>query len=139
MVHRAPKQIGLAERHCSVESTAAPRSLFLTVSETAQELRVSEKTVRRLISKGELPALRVGGQVRVDPVELDQWLRSARRPAASCELERWLAERMSSVGGSFAEHSAMGRSSVDAPAAHVRDPAMPGSRARAQRAGGNDE
>jgi excisionase family DNA binding protein len=46
----------------------------LTVAETAAKLHVSEKTVRRLIAKGALPALRVGGAVRVDPLELDEFL-----------------------------------------------------------------
>lgn len=32
------------------------------------------KTVRRLIARGELPALRVGGQVRIDPLELAEFL-----------------------------------------------------------------
>jgi excisionase family DNA binding protein len=46
----------------------------MTVAETAAKLHVSEKTVRRLIAKGTLPALRVGGAVRIDPLELDDFL-----------------------------------------------------------------
>ena len=42
-------------------------------------LSVTEKTVRRLIAAGRLPALQLGGKgtaVRVDPDELREWLES---------------------------------------------------------------
>jgi excisionase family DNA binding protein len=54
-------------------STAVHQRL-LSVAETAAKLNVSEKTVRRLIATGHLPALRVAGVVRVDPDELQRWL-----------------------------------------------------------------
>ena len=47
---------------------------LLTVSQVAQRLTVSAKTVRRLVERGELPALRIGSSVRVDPDELRTWL-----------------------------------------------------------------
>jgi excisionase family DNA binding protein len=47
---------------------------LLSVSATAERLGVSEKTVRRLISSGVLPALRIGAQLRIDPDELDQYV-----------------------------------------------------------------
>jgi hypothetical protein len=40
-------------------STVAPERPLLTVRATAQALGVSEKTVRRLVHSGQLPALRV--------------------------------------------------------------------------------
>lgn len=46
---------------------------LLSVTATAEWLGVSEKTVRRLIASGVLPALRVGGQLRIDPNELDAY------------------------------------------------------------------
>jgi excisionase family DNA binding protein len=48
-------------------------SPLVPVREVADRFAVSEKTVRRLIERGELPALKVGGQVRVDPIELAGW------------------------------------------------------------------
>jgi len=54
--------------------TTVPQRFLLTVAETAARLHVSEKTVRRLILKGSLPALRIGGAVGVDPVELEEFL-----------------------------------------------------------------
>jgi excisionase family DNA binding protein len=51
-------------------ATATPTSVrlgeLLTVSETARLLRVGEATVRRLARRGKLPAIRVGGQWRID-------------------------------------------------------------------------
>ena len=42
----------------------------LTVAECAALLRVDHKTVRRLIERGALPALRVGRVLRIDPADL---------------------------------------------------------------------
>jgi excisionase family DNA binding protein len=38
---------------------------FRTVKETAQHLRLCEKQIRRLIERGELPAYRFGGAIRI--------------------------------------------------------------------------
>ena len=55
-------------------STLAPDRPLLTVREAGAQLRVSEKTVRRLIGAEILPALRIGGSIRVDPDQLQAWL-----------------------------------------------------------------
>ena len=51
---------------------------LLTIPEVATRLNVSTSTVRRLVSKGEIPAVRLGSSpassVRIDPAELDDWL-----------------------------------------------------------------
>jgi excisionase family DNA binding protein len=47
---------------------------LLSVRAVATRLGVSEKTVRRLVGRGELPALHVGAQLRFSPVELECWL-----------------------------------------------------------------
>lgn len=47
-------------------ATAEQQPRFLTVRETADVLRISETTARRLIARNELPAFRVGGLIRVD-------------------------------------------------------------------------
>ena len=63
-------------------STVAPERPLLTVRATAQALGVSEKTVRRLVHFGQLPALRVGAQLRLHQDELRKWLHNlpARAP-----------------------------------------------------------
>lgn len=55
-------------------SNAAVHRPLLNIAETAQRLRVSTKTVRRMIDRGELPALRVGSQIRIAEQELESWL-----------------------------------------------------------------
>jgi excisionase family DNA binding protein len=47
---------------------------LLTVSEVAQTLRVSNMTVYRLVSAGELPALRVGRSVRLRAEDVESYL-----------------------------------------------------------------
>jgi excisionase family DNA binding protein len=43
---------------------------FLTTAETAAELRCHEKTVRRMIGRGELAATFVAGRYLIDPDDL---------------------------------------------------------------------
>lgn len=57
---------------------------LLTLPEVAEAMKVSEKTVRRLIKRGDLPAYRVGerGQLRVEERELERYVESKRVRAA---------------------------------------------------------
>lgn len=50
------------------------RSNFVTVSEVARQLRVSNMTVYRLINAGDLPAVRVGKSYRIRDTDLDAYL-----------------------------------------------------------------
>ncbi len=51
---------------------------FHTVKETACHLRLCEKQVRRLISRGELPAYRFGTALRIKKADIDAYA-AARR------------------------------------------------------------
>jgi excisionase family DNA binding protein len=53
---------------------------LVSLAECARALGVSERTVRRLIVKRQLPAYKVGGQWRVDLDEVRECLRSAVIP-----------------------------------------------------------
>jgi excisionase family DNA binding protein len=55
------------------------RKGFITVEEFAGELQVSQRSIYRLVKKGILPAVRVGGQIRLEPVTTAQWLRQRTR------------------------------------------------------------
>lgn len=55
----------------------AGRAGMVTVAEVAQRLRVSTTTVYRMISAGDLPAIRVGNSYRLHRAEVDRYL-SAR-------------------------------------------------------------
>ena len=55
-------------------STNESRSRFVTVSEVAAVLRVSNMTVYRLVQAGELPAVRVGRSYRIREEDVDRYL-----------------------------------------------------------------
>jgi len=60
----------------------------MTPAEVADWARVSERTVRREITNGHLPARRIGAQWRVDPGDLVAWGKSfdsERRASAADE------------------------------------------------------
>ena len=54
-----------------------PEPLY-TVAQAAEILNVSEKTVRRLIKKGQLRVIRIGGLLRIDPMDLEDLIRDHR-------------------------------------------------------------
>lgn len=47
---------------------------FYTVAELAQRLAISERTVRDMLNRGEIPCYRIGPQRRIDPVDVSRWL-----------------------------------------------------------------
>ena len=49
---------------------------LLTLSEAANVLQVSTRTLQRMIRNGELPAFKVGGQWRLREAQLRQWVES---------------------------------------------------------------
>jgi excisionase family DNA binding protein len=49
-----------------------------TIGEVAKILKVSEKTVRRLIDKRDLRSVKIGGFVRVAPADLEDLIRDHR-------------------------------------------------------------
>lgn len=54
---------------------------MLTTEDVAEFFRVDVVTVRRMISKGELTAYRVGGEYRVARVDIEDYLNRTRLPA----------------------------------------------------------
>jgi excisionase family DNA binding protein len=50
------------------------KARFLTVAEVAAQLRVSNMTVYRLITTGDLPAVRVGKSYRLREDDVDKYL-----------------------------------------------------------------
>ena len=47
---------------------------FMTVQEVVGYLRVTKKTIYRLLKRGEIPATKVGRQWRFDKTSIDEWL-----------------------------------------------------------------
>lgn len=48
-----------------MQNIEAAKPLFFTTSEVAQMLRISRKTVYRLVKSGSLPAVRLGAYIRI--------------------------------------------------------------------------
>jgi excisionase family DNA binding protein len=49
--------------------------MLLTIAEASSHLRVSEKTIRRWIQVGYLPAAKLGSQWRIRPQDLEDFTR----------------------------------------------------------------
>jgi excisionase family DNA binding protein len=63
-----------AERGDLLTTLPYSKSQFLTVSEVARQLRVSNMTVYRLINSGQLPAVRIGKSFRLREEDIDRYL-----------------------------------------------------------------
>jgi len=50
------------------------RARFVTVAEVADQLRVSNMTVYRLVQAGSLPAVRIGRSYRIREDDVDKYL-----------------------------------------------------------------
>lgn len=53
---------------------------LLTVAEISAYLKLKSETIYMLITKGGLPASKVGGQWRFDMGEVKAWFRQQRQP-----------------------------------------------------------
>jgi excisionase family DNA binding protein len=51
---------------------------FLTTEEVLSYLKITPRTIYRLIRSGELPAVRIGRQWRFRHADLDRWLERQR-------------------------------------------------------------
>jgi excisionase family DNA binding protein len=60
--------------HTSQRHFESEERMFLTTDEVKARLRVTPRTIYRLIRSGELPAVRVGRQWRFRRSDLDRWL-----------------------------------------------------------------
>ena len=84
---------------------------YLTVDECAALLRVEHKTVRRLIERGTLPALRVGRVLRINPADLSRLAEPSRPTRDATPLPR--ARRRRGPRGDFARMAREASSGVE--------------------------
>jgi len=47
---------------------------WITVRETSEYLEIHEVTIRRLIDHGQIPACKIGGNIRIDLIKLNERL-----------------------------------------------------------------
>ena len=59
----------------------------LTVSQTAEYLQVCDKTIRRLISKGDILASKVGNSWRIQKSDVDFYLKKNRNSTKEDECD----------------------------------------------------
>ena len=57
----------------------------MTVREVANYLNVDEKTVYRLVQKGELPGFKVAGTWRFKREDIDHWIEEQKRTVTEKE------------------------------------------------------
>lgn len=56
-----------------------PDEEYLTLKQVARQLQVDDKTVRRYIKAGKIPAIEIGGRYRIAPADLRVFLESRRK------------------------------------------------------------
>jgi excisionase family DNA binding protein len=76
---RSPEEIAMDEKLENIR--------LLTLSEAADLLQVSTRTLQRMIRNGQLPAFKVGGQWRLRETQLRQWVENRENPLAKSEKE----------------------------------------------------
>lgn len=61
-----------------IKGKASIMKKLLTVNELADLLSVQQLTIRRMVKRGQLTAIRIGRAVRFDPADVDAFLASVR-------------------------------------------------------------
>jgi excisionase family DNA binding protein len=56
-------------------NTEQAAARMLTAADVARRLSFAKPTIYSKLSRGETPSLRVGRSVRVDPAELERWIK----------------------------------------------------------------
>ena len=55
---------------------------ILTIKELSAYLKISDKTIYRLLDKGDIPAFKVGNVWRFEKREIDRWIKEKSKEAA---------------------------------------------------------
>jgi len=66
---------------------------ILTLAQAAALLQVSERTIHRMVKRGEMPGMRIGGQWRFDREQIKALVRGEWRPAEEPLTQEELVER----------------------------------------------
>ena len=72
----------------------------MTLQEVAAYLRVTKKTVYRLLGRGDIPATKVGHQWRFDQASIDKWL---KRKAVGAKVRILVVDDDGRIGSLFKE------------------------------------
>lgn len=66
---------------------------ILTLKEVSEYLKVTERTIYRLVAGKKMPAFKVGGSWRFRKADIDQWIKSQSENVAAAEGAAGLGER----------------------------------------------
>ena len=80
-----------------MSDTTDTAARYLTVEDAAAYLSCATKTIRRMITAGELPAYRVRTAIRIDRGDLDRVVRRNRIPHARIRNRAELREAVASA------------------------------------------
>jgi excisionase family DNA binding protein len=72
-------------------------SEVLTLSEMAGYLKVSKKTILRMVQAGQMPAVKISGQWRLLRSFIDDWLRAELRSAGGENLPPLAADARTAI------------------------------------------
>jgi excisionase family DNA binding protein len=67
---------------CFVRVAAAVSDDILTIKEISDYLKVSEKTIYRMVSRGEIPAFKMGTTWRFQKSAIEEWIKNQSRKTA---------------------------------------------------------
>jgi len=62
-------------KQCKDMSESRDTKKWLTMQQVADALEVHHSTVSRMVKRGDLPAVKVGKQYRIDPAQLEAYIR----------------------------------------------------------------
>jgi PTS system nitrogen regulatory IIA component len=68
------------------ENTGNARDEIMTLAEIAKYLKVSDKTILRMVGKGEIPGHKISSQWRFQRASIDQWLTAKMQSSADDDL-----------------------------------------------------
>ena len=60
-------------------------TVILTLKEVSAYLKVTERTIYRLVAGKKMPAFKVGGSWRFKKTDIDQWIKSQSENVAAAE------------------------------------------------------
>ena len=61
---------------------------YLAIKEVAEDLKTSEKTVRRLLQRGDLPGFKLGSTWRFRRSDIEEWAERKVQEASDARLAR---------------------------------------------------
>lgn len=81
-VWTTPDRLAHAGYQSVVHAREAPvAETYLTIKEVAEDLKTSDKTVRRLLQRGDLPGFKLGSTWRFRRSDIDEWAEKKIREA----------------------------------------------------------